>query len=120
MLLNIDAEIMTEMPHKKDYEAWRKHLSDEDHRAIIEEIHNRIAGTSVNVSSWIPGTDWTDTPFEAIYTACGNNYEASAKFFGLLTWEAFMEHEEAWVFVKGDYDDPRLRGMIYFKPPETK
>ena len=72
MLYSIDSgKYVTVLPHKKGYEKWRNHLSDEDYVKIIDELGRRIDSQEINTAGWIPGHDWTGTVFEPIYYACG-------------------------------------------------
>ena len=43
MLINIDTgKLITRIPHKKSFEAWRKQISNEDYQAVVDELNKRI------------------------------------------------------------------------------
>lgn len=117
MLWSIDAnEEITHIPHRSDYDRWRADLSDKEYQAIIDELAKKIHGTEVQTSSWIPGDDWTDTVFDPIYSkACGQDPVASAKFFGLLVWEAMLNDDACWAFGRYVNNGIPIEGLTYFK-----
>ena len=117
MLSSIDGNNVKTVWHKKFFDASKSRLSDSEYQAIINEL-NRIIQKSVDektnvvVSSFIPGSDWSGTVWEPIYSkACGYDEECSAKFFGLLACQALIDRKETWYFIKQDV----ARGMLYFK-----
>lgn len=113
MLFTIDRVKIDYIPHKKDYDVWRKNLLDNDYIKIMESLEKNLDRGEVHVSSFIPGNDWTNTPYQPIYIACNEDEQHSAFFFGLLMWEAVMKHNDDWSFIK--YDDRNIKGMTYFK-----
>ncbi|HMV07426.1 MAG TPA: hypothetical protein PKL56_11540 [Cyclobacteriaceae bacterium] len=113
--LDSEEEIKT-IPHARDYDRWRKGLTDAEHEAILEALTKKISDTEVQTSSWMPGKSWANTPYEPIYTkACNKSYEQAALFFGQLVWEAFMNHSDYWAFGRYTLNDVPLKGLTYFK-----
>jgi len=111
-------QISTVPPARADfYESILGRISEENLRNIIEEINRlideRIAANDENilVAGWMPGNDWSDTPFEPIYEACRLNIEASGWMFGLLVWQAMIDRSEDWVFTKTQ----DIQSMVYFQ-----
>jgi hypothetical protein len=120
MLINCDSgEIINYIPHIQDFNTWKKRLSAIEYDRIVEEINKKIEGNEINVAGWLPGPDWSGTPFYPIYiNACKQNYEHSAMFFGLLVWEAMMNRPEKWGFGKGyEAKGVLIRSMVYFLIP---
>jgi len=117
MLYSIESnEEIKEIPHQKDYLRWKAGLSESEHQAIIDELSDRIHGTEVQTSSWIPGDDWSGTVYDPIYfSACNQDPVASAKFFGLLVWEAMLKDESYWAFGRYEKDGIQIEGLTYFK-----
>jgi hypothetical protein len=119
MLYSIDsASEINSIPRSRlrDFEIWRGRLTDDEYRAILDELHRRIEGTEVQTSSWIPGADWSGTVFHPIYEkACLEDEDAAAKFFGLIVWDAFMRHPDWWSFGRYEKDGIPIQGMTYFK-----
>lgn len=114
MLYSIDGHLMKSIPHRDEYLIWRDRLKKvEKLQPIIDELNSRIdQSNNVLTSSWIPGSDWTNTVYQPIYeVACNYNEEHSAFCFGLILWEVFMEREDEWYFHKSE----NIRGITYFK-----
>jgi len=116
MLYSFDSgKYVKTLPHKKQYDAWRKRLSDSDYDSICEELMNHFNQKEVNTSSWIPGNDWTDTVYEPIYHACGDNAESAGLFFGLIVFKMLMDSDEGvWGFGRYEKDGFPIKGMTYF------
>jgi len=117
MLSSIDCDFVNIVWHKAFFDASKSRLSNEEYQDMILEL-NHIVQKSIEdksdivVSSFIPGSDWSDTVWDAIYSkACGNDEEYSAQFFGLLLCQVLIDREETWFFIKQDV----ARGMIYFR-----
>ena len=120
MLSSIEDNIVNTVWHKKFFDASKNWLSDDEYQAMIDEL-NRIVQNSIDdnsdiiVSSFIPGSDWSGTVWDPIYTkACGFDFDHSAQFFGLLVCQVLIDRKETWYFIKQDV----ARGMIYFRPQE--
>ena len=65
----------------------------------------------------MPGNDWTGTVFEPIYSkAARQSYEASARCFGLMVWETFMERPEIWFSGRFEKDGEPIGSRTYFQP----
>ena len=121
MLSSINYDIVNTVWHKNFFDASKSRLSDEEYKAMTNEL-NTIVQKSIDeksdivVSSFIPGSDWSDTVWDAIYSkACGYDEEYSAQFFGLLLCQVLIDREETWFFIKQDV----ARGMIYFREKEV-
>jgi hypothetical protein len=120
MLFSVDSKVtkITHIPHERDYRRWHGRLNNDEYAAIQGEIQRMIEGDRVHTSSWMPGNDWTGTPFEPIYTkACEYDEVASGLCFGLFVWVIFQEHELAWSFGRYKKDGMQIRGMTYFRIP---
>ena len=116
MLFDLDTQReITHMPHEEDYRRWRQNLSDDDHTAIREALHVYIDDKEYFCASFIPGPDWTDTPYQPIYTACGDNWDQAKLFFGQLVWEAVQQHDANWSCKRFDYNRDRIMGLTYFR-----
>ena len=111
--------LMTRIPHEREYRIWTSRLDDADVRAINEEFQRRIAekeNQEVVTSSWLPGSDWTGTPFMAIYQiAARNDMIASGLCFGLMLWVFFMERPEAWSYGRYKLNGIPIEGLTYFR-----
>ena len=120
MLSSIENNIVNTVWYKKFFDASKSWLSDDEYQAMIDELNRVIQEKLDNkeqvvVSSFIPGSDWSDTVWDPIYTkACGFDFDHAAQFFGLLVCQVLIDREETWYFIKQDV----ARGMIYFRPQE--
>ena len=117
MLYSLDSQrYIYDIPHKRDYDVWRARLSDNEYAVIMHELESRIEGNEIVTSSWIPGADWTGSVFQPIYDrACRTDFDASARFFGLLVWEAVLNDEEVWSFGRYEKEGVPIEGLTYFK-----
>jgi hypothetical protein len=59
--------------------------------------------------------DWTDTPFEPIYVAVGEDWEMARFFYGLIVWNVMMNRSETWSFGRYPKNDGDVIGMTYFR-----
>ena len=114
MLCSINSgKYVKTLPHKKNYDKWHKHLSDEDYAKIIDE---RIDSQEINTAGWIPGHDWTGTVFEPIYYACGRNERQAGMFFGLILFNYLMHRPDGvWGFGRFEKDGVPIESTTYFE-----
>jgi len=104
------------IPHKKEYDIWMSRLSSQQIEEIKEEIRQKIAGDEVATAGWIPGSDWSNTPFHPIWgTACRRDQTSAGMCFGLLVWVTLMEHEAYWGFGRYELNNVPIESMTYFK-----
>ena len=117
MLYSIESnKYIEDIPHRKDYNRWRSRISDTEYQAICDELNARISDSKIETSSWIPGSDWTGTVFQPIYSkACHCDEEAAGKFFGLILWDVMMKHEKVWSFGRYALNDIPIKGLTYFQ-----
>ena len=117
-------ELITRIPHEREYEVWMSRLDDADIRAIDEEFERRIEAKEnpeVVTSSWLPGSDWTGTPFMPIYEKAARcDMTAAGMCFGLMLWEFFMQHPESWSFGHYKLNEVPIEGLTYFRIDVTR
>lgn len=113
--INKDREIGTFHTGKK-YDVWLSRLDQAEIAEIKATLNQMIDGTEVQTSSWMPGSDWRGTPFQAIYEkATKRNPDTAAMCFGLLVWEVFMERPEYWASGHYEKDGVPITGRTYFQ-----
>lgn len=107
---------VTRIPHEEFYNARISRLSPEQLQAIQDEILLRIGGEEIAVAGWIPGLDWTGTPFQAIFEdACNRDFYASGLLFGVMVWITLLEHEDFWGFERDvEVNGAPVDSMTYF------
>ena len=106
------------MPYQLFFNMVRARLTEAEFNGIIDEINRRIdaAGGQIATAGWIPGGDWSGTPFECIYSkGCHQNYELSARFFGLCVWYAIMNRPERWASGRYQLDEKDIGSRTYFR-----
>jgi len=54
------------IPHRETFELWRSRLTGEQFDAICDELRGMIDGSEIHTAGWMPGNDWTGTPWEPI------------------------------------------------------
>ena len=117
MLLNLDKIKIDWIPHSAQYEIWKARLTEDEFKAIVDQLNSQIDGEEVRTSSWMPGSDWSNTVFQPIYDrACGQHHGEAAKCFGLILWEVMtMRRGEAWSFGRYEKDGIPIEGLSYFR-----
>lgn len=121
MLYSVDSmKYVTTLPHGKDYDNWRNHISDADYDKVVDAINQLVDANEINTAGWMPGNNWDGTVYEPLYYACGKNQTQAGMFFGLIVFKTLMEREDkVWGF--GRYSD--IKSMTYFvldNPPPMK
>ena len=125
MLATIDGQGVTSIPKRRQsfYQRIRNRMSDADYNAIMDKLEqvldNVSSGDEVVTSSFVPGNNWSNTVYDSIYIACGPEVEPekyAGWMFGLLMWEAVINHNDLWLFIKSETDDGEPLGTTYFKP----
>ena len=111
-----DGSYVDHIPHRADFERWRKRLTDEQFKRVRDELLGMIDGSEIHTAGWMPGNDWTGTPWEPIYTdACDYDEVASGYCFGLFVWVTLQEHPETLGFGRYQKDGVPIRSMTYFR-----
>jgi hypothetical protein len=114
-------DLMTNRPiHRIPYEKEYRHLMSRmllaEIAAIKERLSEMIDGTEIQTAGWMPGKDWTGTPFQPIYEKAARcNEEVAARCFGLMVWEVFMERPEKWSSGRFEKDGEPIRSRTYFR-----
>jgi len=73
MLSSINYNFVNTVWHKDFFDASKSRLSDEEYKAMMDEL-NKIVQKSIDeksdivVSSFIPGSNWSNTVWDAIYS----------------------------------------------------
>jgi len=119
MLIDIDSgRPITRVPYHKDFDVLRSRLSETEFDSMIARINELIdeSGAEIATAGWLPGSDWTGTVFDPIYTkAARNDFDRSAMFFGQLVWYAVMHRPEDWGSGRYDLDGKSIGSRTYFR-----
>lgn len=119
MLIDVGTDkTITKVPYEPEFDTLRKRLSDAEFEAMVARVNQLIdeAGGEIATAGWLPGGDWTGTPFQAIYAkAARGNFARSAMFFGQLVWYAVMQRPERWASGRYDLDGREIGSRTYFR-----
>ena len=122
MLVNIDTRReMRSVPYKETYDLTER-MSADDFDAICAKLNSMIdrdleKGRDIQTAGWMPGKDWTGTPFQPIYEkSARRNQGLAARIFGLIVWKVFMDREETWLTGRFEKDGKPIRSRTYFQP----
>ena len=112
MLYLVDSgKFVTTLPHRRDYDNWRNHISDADYDKVVDAINELVDAKEVNTAGWMPGNNRDGTVYEPLYYACGKDKTKSGMFFGLIVFKTLMERtDKVWGF--GKYGD--IKSITYF------
>jgi len=122
MLFNIDSDKpIDHVPYQEKFDKLRQRLTKDEFDAMVTEINRLINrdGGEIATAGWLPGSDWTGTPFEAIYTKAARlDFEGSALFFGQLVWYTIMQRPEHWASGRYEKDGKDIGSRTCFKLKE--
>ena len=114
-LYNVEGKLIHTIPHKDKYDFIQAQLTQAQEDTIIEEIHRKIADVEIFSASFLPGSNWTGTPFQCLYDICENQQEAGY-LYGIMCWIAVQKHGDEWVCYKSDEKTKQLGlGWTYYK-----
>lgn len=118
MLIDIKSrKVIRKIPHRDVFETIRTRLSPSEFKGVVDEINERIdnAGGEIATAGWLPGSDWSDTPFQCIYDiAAKRHQEIAGKMFGLMVWHTVIERPERWSFGRYQIDGRDIGSLTYF------
>jgi len=119
MLIDVDTGRSVDLvPYRTQFDTLRKRLSVDEFDAMLERINELIdaSGAEIATAHWLPGGDWTGTPFEPIFRkAAPGDSQRSAMFFGQLVWYAIMRRPDRWASSRYELDDKQIRSRTYFR-----
>jgi hypothetical protein len=119
MLIDVETgRTFGEVPFRREFDILRGRLSEADFDAMVARIDELIdaGGAEIATAGWLPGSDWTGTPFEPIFTvAARQDYQRSALFFGQLVWFVIMQRPEAWGSGRYQVDGRDIGSRTYFR-----
>ena len=119
MLVDIETgRAIEQVPFRPEFDVLRSRLSDADFEAMVARINELIdvSGAEIATAGWLPGSDWTGTPFEPIYAiAARQDYQRSALFFGQLVWYVVMTRPEPWGSGRYQVDGRDIGSRTYFR-----
>jgi hypothetical protein len=109
---------ITRQPHPDVWRLIVDRLPQETLDNIIAAIDAKIGEEDeVKVAGWMPGNDWTNTPFQRIYEiAARYDFDLSARMFGLVAWEAFKRRTDQWFTTTTTFAGRDVENRVYFRP----
>ena len=107
---------ITSVPYGNEYRDFMSRLSADEIARAKQALNDMIDGDEIHTAGWMPGRDWSDTPFDPIYQkAARQSFEASARCFGLMVWEVFMERPETWTSGRFEKNGEAIGSRTYFR-----
>jgi hypothetical protein len=104
------------VPYEKEYRHFLSRMLPAEIAAIKNRLNEMIDGTQIKTAGWMPGKDWTGTPFLPIYEKAARYHETmAARCFGLMVWEVFMERPETWTSGRFEKDGEPIESRTYFR-----
>jgi hypothetical protein len=108
---------ITKIPYESDYRRFMSRMTTDEINHIETALNDLIDGTEIQTAGWMPGRDWSGTPYEPIYTkAALSNYDLSARCFGLMVWVVFMKRPERWTSGRFEKNGEAIGSRTYFQP----
>ena len=118
-LINVSSgAIIKRVPYASEFAAFRRALTKPEFNSVIARINELIdeAGAEIATAGWLPGADWTGTPFEPIYTKGAKmNQSLAGRFFGLSVWFAIMQRPEQWASGRYQLNGQDIGSRTYFR-----
>lgn len=119
MLIDIDTgKVIDRIPYRREFDTLRRRLSEAEFDAMVTRINELIdeGGSEIATAGWLPGSDWTGTPFAPVYTkAARGDFDRSAMFFGQLVWYTVMTRPERWGSGRYQLDGKDIGSRTYFR-----
>lgn len=119
MLIDVETgHTIEQVPFKRDFDVLRGRLLQADFDAMVDRINELIdqSGGEIATAGWLPGSDWTGTPFETIYAvAAREDFQRSALFFGQLVWYVVMNRTDRWGSGRYQVDGRDIGSRTYFR-----
>jgi hypothetical protein len=109
---------INEVPHAGQFDTLRSRLTEAELGAMVDRINGLVddAGAEIATAGWLPGGDWTGTPFLPTYAkAARQNYDVAARFFGQLVCDTIMRRDETWGFGRYEVDGRDIGSLTYFR-----
>jgi hypothetical protein len=115
-MLTADLKSPVQMAHPAEWKRLVTRMAAAELESIKQEINRRIdaSDNDVQVAGWIPGHDWTGTPFMPLYEVCGDT-EYAGLMFGLIVWAVMMERPDHWSFGRYPVNGREIQSMQYFR-----
>jgi hypothetical protein len=119
MLIDVETDRPIErVPYRSEFDTLRRRLSSAEFDGMVDRINELIdeSGGEIATAGWLPGSDWTGTPFDPIYSkAARGDFDRSAMFFGQLVWYTVMNRPERWASGQYQLDGKDIGSRTYFR-----
>ena len=118
ILDNGTVEPITTQAHERRFQQWNQNITAGHFERVCDALNAFIdheGQGEIVTSSWIPGADWTGTPYEPIWQAVGEDWDTARFFFGLIVWYVFMNRPETWAFGRYPKNQGDVIGLTYFR-----
>jgi hypothetical protein len=107
---------IVQVPYQNDYRAFLSRMTAQEIAGIETALNQMIDGTEIQTSGWMPGKDWSDTPFDPVYQKAAHcNEDVAARCFGLMVWTVFMKRPERWTSGRFEKDGEPIGSRTYIR-----
>jgi hypothetical protein len=113
-------EPVNTQPHESVFRNWIQFLPSTAFQGIcnaVNEYINREGHGEIVTSRWFNSSEWTQTAYQPIYEAVGQNWEAARLFLGLIVWRVMMDRKETWVLKRYPRKMSDVIDLTYFRIP---
>jgi hypothetical protein len=125
MVYDANGHLLSNVWHPDDFEAWieqlrqfsmfKTHSRDKYYNQVYDALDEAAEDSNGwLMSSYIPGEDWTNTPYQPLYSCLGEAYDyeqwdCARKFFGLFLCKVLIQRGDEWdAFPKAEKEDGTL------------
>jgi hypothetical protein len=119
MLIDVETgKHIEQVPFHRDFDVLRARLTEAEFEAMVSRINELIdtSADEIATAGWLPGSDWTGTPFQPIYDkAARRDFQRAALFFGQLVWFTIMRRPERWGSGRYQVDGRDIGSRTYFR-----
>jgi hypothetical protein len=108
---------VTTQAHDWWFRRWVRLVTPAELQRIEDALNhhiNTVGASQIITTSWIPGSDWTGTPYEPIWWAV-QDWDLARFFFGLIVWSVMMKRREDWSFGRYPKKVGDIIGLTYFR-----
>lgn len=107
---------ISSVPYVHEYRTFLSRMTPAEIRQIEDALNAQIDGDRIHTAGWMPGADWTGTPYQAIYDkAARRSFDTAARCFGLMVWDVFMKRPEKWTSGRFEKDGEPIGSRTYFR-----
>lgn len=109
---------ITSRPFADNRRLLEERLTAREYQAVRDHIDALIDGADKEIvtAGWLPGSDWSNTPLEVLYTkAARRDEDLAGRLFGLIVYLRVMDHKHDWASGRYQVDGRDIGSRTYFR-----